>query len=45
MKNLLGGDNSVQKSRTDDIMADSAYLILKEDSKRTTGNFFIVLIF
>ena len=44
VKNLLGGDESIKRSRTDDIMGDAAYLILKSDSKKTTGNFFIVII-
>ena len=42
VKNLLGGDNSVKRSRTDDIMADAAYLILKQDSKKSSGKFYIV---
>jgi len=41
VKNLLGGDESVRTSRTDKIMADSAYIILTADSRKTTGNFFI----
>ena len=30
-------------SRTPDIMSDAAYLILKQDSTKCTGNFFIVI--
>ena len=45
VKNLLGGDESIRKSRTDQIMGDAAYLILKSDSKENTGNFYIVYFF
>lgn len=41
VKNLLGGDNMVQKSRTDEIMADSAYAILTNKGTGLTGQFFI----
>ena len=41
VKNLLGGSESMEKSRKEDIMADSAYIILTSDSRRTTGNSFI----
>lgn len=46
VKNLLGGDDSVRKSRTDTIMADSAYIILSYDSKdsKNTGNYYIVTV-
>ena len=37
----MGGDESIKKSRTEDIMADSAYLVLTSPSKTTTGNYFI----
>lgn len=33
VKNLLGGDGTVDASRTPDIMADSAYVILTSNSK------------
>lgn len=42
VQNILGGDESVNKSRNDQIMADAAYIILTSDSKKTTGNYFIV---
>jgi citronellol/citronellal dehydrogenase len=42
VKNLLGGDDAVRKSRTDAIMGDSAYIILTSDSKKNTGNYYIV---
>jgi len=41
VKNLLGGDSMVDRSRTPDIMADAAYVILTSNSRKTTGNFFI----
>ena len=41
VKNLLGGDITMKISRNEDIMADSAYIILTSDSKSTTGNFFV----
>lgn len=41
VKNLLGGDSSIQRSRTVDIMSDSAYVVLTSCAKKTTGNFFI----
>lgn len=46
VKNLLGGDQAMKKSRNSDIMADSAYIIFTSDSKnkKNTGNFYIVLI-
>ena len=43
VQNLLGGDESVSKSRNVDIMSDSAYVILTSDSRKNTGNFYIVL--
>ena len=44
VKNLLGGDAAVALSRNEDIMSDSAYVILTSNSKETNGNFFIVII-
>lgn len=41
VKNLLGGDHMVQRSRTPEIMADAAFYILKRDQKSCTGNFYI----
>lgn len=41
VKNLLGGDSSVRKSRTPDIMADSAYEILTADAGCTNGQYFL----
>jgi citronellol/citronellal dehydrogenase len=39
--NMLGGEDMMKASRTPEIMADAAYVILTRDSKTTTGNFFI----
>lgn len=41
VQNLLGGDDMVRTSRTPDIYADSAYLVLTSPAKDTTGNFFL----
>ncbi len=41
VKNLLGGDGSIQKSRTPEIVADAAFHILQQPAKTCTGNFFI----
>ena len=39
--NHLGGEAMMAKSRTPEIMADAAYIIMKRDSKKFTGNFCI----
>ncbi|MGV3657952.1 MAG: SDR family oxidoreductase [Chitinophagaceae bacterium] len=41
VQNLLGGDFLIQKSRTPDIVADAAYIILSREAATCTGNFFI----
>ena len=41
VKNLLGGDFLMQRSRTAAIVADAAFYILQKPSYETTGNFFI----
>ena len=41
VKNILGGDELVKVSRTPEIMADAAYVILTKDSRDFTGNFCI----
>jgi citronellol/citronellal dehydrogenase len=41
VKNLLGGEEMVSTSRTPDIYADAAYLVLTSPGKETSGNFFI----
>jgi citronellol/citronellal dehydrogenase len=41
VKNLLGGDQMLQMSRTPDILADAAYLIFQKPSRAFTGRFLI----
>lgn len=41
VRNLLGGDEMVSTSRTPDIYADAAYLVLTSPAKSATGNFYI----
>ena len=41
VKNLLGGESAIKHSRTPEIVADAAYIILNKPSKECTGNFFI----
>ena len=41
VKNALGGENIMNISRTAEIMADAAYVILTKTSKEFTGNFCI----
>jgi citronellol/citronellal dehydrogenase len=41
VKNLLGGDFLMQRSRTAEIVADAAFYILQKPSFESTGNFFI----
>jgi citronellol/citronellal dehydrogenase len=41
VQNLLGGDYLIQRSRTTDIVADAAAVILSKPSTECTGNFFI----
>ncbi|MFC8045028.1 SDR family oxidoreductase [Nocardia sp. NPDC057353] len=41
VRNLLGGEEMVATSRTPDIYADAAYLVLTSPAKETTGNFFL----
>ena len=41
VQNLLGGEASIARCRTVEIMADAAYWILTQDAKSTTGNFFV----
>jgi citronellol/citronellal dehydrogenase len=41
VKNLLGGEFLMQRSRTPEIVADAAYYILQRPSDKCTGNFFI----
>lgn len=41
VKNLLGGDEIISRSRKPDIMADAAHFILTQPSREFTGNFCI----
>jgi len=41
IKNLLGGDTLLRRSRTPDIMADAAHVIFTQDAKAFTGRFLI----
>ncbi|MEV0355963.1 NAD(P)-dependent oxidoreductase [Nocardia sp. NPDC050697] len=41
VRNLLGGEEMVATSRTPDIYADAAYLVLTSPATETTGNFFL----
>lgn len=41
VQNLLGGDETMRGSRTPEIMADAAYVILTRPSREFTGNFCI----
>ncbi len=41
VKNLLGGDFLMQRSRTPEIVADAAFHILRKPSFENTGNFYI----
>jgi len=41
VQNLLGGDMLMNMSRTPEIIADAAYIILSRDSTECTGNTFI----
>jgi citronellol/citronellal dehydrogenase len=39
--NVLGGDEMMRRSRKPEIMADAAVLVLRSDSTKCTGNFFL----
>lgn len=41
VRNLLGGEEVVKRSRTPEIVADAAFHILKRNSTKATGNFYI----
>lgn len=41
VRNLLGGEALAKMSRTPEILADAAYIILSKPSDQCTGNFFI----
>ena len=41
VRNLLGGEDMCNRSRTPEIMADAAHAILTRDATTCTGNFFV----
>ncbi len=41
VRNLLGGEQAIARSRTPDIVADAAHAILTRDARQCNGNFFI----
>jgi len=41
VQNLLGGGETVRRSRKEDIISDAAYVILRNKSRGLTGQFFI----
>ncbi len=41
VRNLLGGDETIRRCRTPEIMADAAHAVLTQPSRACTGNFFI----
>lgn len=41
IRNIIGGDEMMQRSRTPEIMADAAHAVLTSPSRECTGNFFI----
>jgi citronellol/citronellal dehydrogenase len=41
VRNLLGGEDMIARSRTVDIMSDAAHAILTQDASKCTGNFFL----
>lgn len=41
VKNLLGGQEAIDRCRTTEIMADAAHAIVRRDSRQCSGNFFI----
>jgi citronellol/citronellal dehydrogenase len=41
IRNLLGGEEAMKRSRTPEIMADAAHAIFNRPSREATGNFYI----
>ncbi len=41
VRNVLGGDSMAKMSRTPEIMADAAYVVLNQDATKYTGQFII----
>ena len=42
MRNLLGGEAALQRSRRPEIYADAAHAILRRPSRSCTGNLYLV---
>lgn len=45
IRNVLGGDTVAKMSRTPDILADAAYIMMNKSAKFFTGNFIIDEVF
>ena len=45
VRNVLGGDSMAKMSRSPDIMADAAYLLLNQNARDYTGQFVICLLY
>tara|TARA_R110002096_G_scaffold415163_1_gene616726 strand:+ start:117901 stop:118731 length:831 start_codon:yes stop_codon:yes gene_type:complete len=41
VRNLLGGEQAIRGCRTPEIMADAAYVILTQNARKNSGNFYI----
>ena len=41
VRNLLGGEEAMSRSRKPELVADAAYAIVTRSSRQTTGNFFL----
>lgn len=41
VRNLLGGEQAIRGCRTPEIMADAAYVILTQNARENSGNFYI----
>ena len=41
VQNLLGGDKVMEKARTPNIMGDAAFAVLRKNSSKCTGNYFV----
>ena len=41
VRNILGGEQLIKRSRKPEIMADAAFVVLQKTAAETTGNFFI----
>ncbi len=41
VRNIIGGEETIRRTRSPRVMADAAHAILVRDSRETTGNFYI----